>query len=291
MDIVTRGMPQYADMLDRIGHDLDDGRYVIVPRALMGHPRLQSRDFWLRSSRRGDAWVLGHTARGGDLRFVPAALLHDPPRRDGGTIGQILLHAFVACAEDDTLSRAHIDEIVRSLPFPSFRTLASYLPEAPAAWRDLPVTLSVSVGMSEGIALSSTAIDEFEHDSLNDVLDVVCGDRIEGLTLHYTLEAQEVVPLLGWDADWPLARRGRDRPSRRGHVQGTVPWESAPDTTLLEIYQSVPCDASNLAIHLFARHRVRLRVGGRDEAGAIANWHVCARALRALIRRARTARD
>jgi hypothetical protein len=93
-----------------------------------------------------------------------------------------------------------------------------------------------------------------------------------------------VIPLLQWDVDWPLARRGKEVPTRRGKAQGALPWKYEAGQPLLAIYQHLPATGRELTPPCFSKPVVRLRVGGHSREAAIANCHRCARALRELKR-------
>jgi hypothetical protein len=114
------------------------------------------------------------------------------------------------------------------------------------------------------------------------VLRVICGPRHDGILITYTLAAREVIPLLNWDIDWPLTRRGTAAPERRGKVQGDLPWETETDQSLFSIYQHVPSMGFWGAPSYYGKPVVRLRVGGRSQEEAISNWYQCARALRTM---------
>lgn len=158
------------------------------------------------------------------------------------------------------------------------------MPEAPKEWLDLPAEILVDVDLSELTSVTGRSVQEFARDNLTDVLRVVSSPRQAGILFAYCLAAREVIPLLGWNVDWPLSRRGQRQPVKRTTVQGVVPWESHPDSSLLSIYQSVPYVGSASAPSYYTEPTVRLRVGGRTAKEAIKNWHQCAQALRRLKR-------
>lgn len=177
-----------------------------------------------------------------------------------------------------------IDEIARDIPFRTYRTVRELLPGAPREWLDLPAEIEVQISISEGVSIGRETFDEFRRDSLEEALHLLYGGRHPGLLLHYTVAARGVVPLLGWDADWPLLRRGRDAPSRRDKVQGDVPWEYDSDPSLFSVFQHVQDVGLLQAPCYWAEPVVRLRAGGRSPEEAIANWQTCAQALRSMKR-------
>jgi hypothetical protein len=125
-------------------------------------------------------------------------------------------------------------------------------------------------------------VEKFNRDTLQDALQVVCGPRFQSITIGYTPVTKDVVPLLAWEVDWPLVRRGRRLPAQRqAKVQGALPWEEVPNQSLLTIYQSVPSVGMfGMFLHEDAKPVVRLEVAGRTPDEAVANWHRCAKALR-----------
>jgi len=214
------------------------------------------------------------------IQFV----LVDPPERDRETISELFFSLHLA-AEEPGFGQEKIDEVVASTPFPELRTVRRYLPEAPEPWLDLRVQLSHGFELSENAGIVPEVYNAYRRDSLEGALQTVCGERQEGILVGYSLCATDVVPLLAWNVDWPLSRRGKEEPEPRGKVQGQLPWEEGPDTGLISVYQSLPAVGIAFAPSYWAKPTVRLMVGGRTRDEAIANWNQCARALRKIKRR------
>ena len=121
----------------------------------------------------------------------------------------------------------------------------------------------------------------YVRNSVEDALRVLCGPRVEGILIAYTLNVRQVVPLLRWDMDWPLSRRGREVPVKRQLAQGAAPWDFETDRSVLTLYQAFP-GRGQWNPPYFGQPVVRLRVGGRTAEEAVANWYTCALALRRL---------
>ena len=292
MRIVLAGSS--AEDLAGIGEQICEWRYASVPWGIEAPEScFAEHQHWLGSSRDGRVWALavsfdafkqdspklGSTV--GKIPLEIIAFLLDPPKRDVDTITKILLRTHMASV-DNQVNPTLIDKIVRAVPFPQWCEVASYLPQAPNDWLELPAELLVNFQLSEGGAVGESTFKEYARDSLKDALQVVCGPRVWNILIGYTLAAREVTPLLVWEVDWPLSRRGDSPPTKRGKVQGDLPWESHTDTSLLGIYQYLPKNPNELGPHPYHHPIVRLRVGGRTSEEATVNWHQCARELRRL---------
>jgi len=277
--------PQDGNFLEAL-NQIKSWNLVVIPYDLPGRESCIKQDFWLGSSCDGRTWALAVVPHGIYESFDPgevavAILLH-PPKQNDDTIAEILLRIYIAGQNVDQLSTSVIGEILAAVPFPEYRQVGSYLPEAPEDWLQLPAKLDVSFTLSAGACVYGGLFKVYQRDSLEDVLRVVCGPRQDGILIAYTLAVQEVVPLLRWDVDWPLVRQGKQQPFKRDKVEGALPWESETDLSLLTLYQQV--SGTNLwhAPPYYAKPVVRLRVGGRTPETAIANWYTCARVLRTM---------
>ena len=255
-------------------------------------------DHWLGSSDRGDVWGLAvydqsspgtqrtHTWTGLAATPVTVALLVDPPKRDPRTIALLLLQVHVETAKAGD-HRPAIERILAEAKFPDYLSVADFLPEAPKDWLPLPAELMVGFQLSEHACIGEQEFQEYRRNSLVDAIRVVCGRRHDGLLIGYNLVAREVVPLLRWNIDGPLSRRGQDKPTERTAVQGDVPWEQHADSTLLSVYQYMPIRGFALAPPYSGKPVVRLRVGGLTPEAAIENWERCAKQLRLLRKKCR----
>jgi hypothetical protein len=85
-----------------------------------------------------------------------------------------------------------------------------------------------------------TTFEQYSRYSIDAAVHVVCGSRRNALLVTYTLAAREAIPLLKRDVDWPLARRGKAGPTRRGMAQGVLPWNYETEQSLLSLYQHLP---------------------------------------------------
>jgi hypothetical protein len=283
MRILLPTTSQDGEFLETL-NQIESWKFVILPWSLPSKESLLGQDFWLGSSHDGKTWLLAVVPFGDYDDFDPAesavAALLDPPKRNSDTIAEILLRIYIARQNSDRLSEAVIDEILTAVQFPEFRSVGGYLPEAPRDWLHLPGELVVGFTLSEHAFVNGHTYDTYSRDSIEAALRVVCGPRHDGLLIGYTFATREVIPLLQWDIDWPLARRGKSEPTRREKVQGDLPWESETDQSLFTLYQHVPGTGFWCAPPYYSKPVVRLRVGGRSQDEAIANWHQCARALR-----------
>ncbi|MGB7934704.1 MAG: hypothetical protein WCH04_21285 [Gammaproteobacteria bacterium] len=156
-----------------------------------------------------------------------------------------------------------------------------YFPEAPREWLDLPAEMTVDVALSDGACVYGGVFTYYARNSVDEALRVLCGPREDGILIAYTLNVRQVVPLLRWDMDWPLSRRGREVPVKRQLAQGAAPWDFETDRSLVNLYQAFS-GRGQWNPPYFGQPVVRLRVGGRTREAAIANWYRCARALRRL---------
>lgn len=289
MRVILPNAPEAACLREK----LSDWHYAIPPCGdLLPDRCAEEHDHWLGSSGDGQVWGMG-IASSAPLGRMPrgikvhqssgaiVAFLVEPPKREPDTIARILFRVHAANMVEPS-SDDQIESILRSTPFPNYLKVRSYLPNAPADWLDWPAELAVGFGLSEDVCLTPRLYEEFKRATLWDALRVVCGPREEGLLVGYSLAAREIVPLLRWNVDWPLARQGTALPFRRQPVQRDVPWEQRADLRLLTVYQQVGTSARTWAPLYFDRPTVRLLVGGRTRDDAVSNWHRCARALRRL---------
>ena len=285
MRILLPATPQDGDFIEAL-NQVESWDLAIVPYNLPGRDKCFKQDLWLGSSRNGRTWLLAaapyDTYEGFDPAETTVAALLDPPKQNKDTIAEILLRIYIAGRNVEQLSNDAIDEILVATPFPEYRPVAIYLPKAPQDWLHLPAEFVVSFSLSEGACVTGGLFEEYRRDSLEEVLRIVCGPRQDGILIAYSLAAREVVPLLTWDIDWPLARRGKGAPVRRDKVQSTLPWDSETDQSLFSIYQHVPGTGFWIAPPYYSKPTVRLRVGGRSQEEAVSNWYQCARALRTM---------
>ncbi len=291
----------------RLKERISEDHFLVIPvDDTTPEACLAEHDHWLGSSRDGHVWVLTTTEMAPlTLELAPEkdqgrntpdsrpsekpgwrkahAILVDPPEREDDTIGEILFRVHVAQLRNEA-DATTIENILRAARFPAYRPIGSYLPEAPPEWRDLPAELVVSIDLSDGACITGGTHAEYSRDSLEDALRMVCGPRVMGYLLGYSLVLRKVLPHLRWNVDSCLSRRGKERPYRRGHIQKAVPWEREPDPTVICLYQSLAPTGRALAPPFSGPPRVRLRVGGRSEDHAEANWQQCARTLRKMRR-------
>jgi hypothetical protein len=287
MNVLLRDTSQgseFSRTLDQI--EPESWTYVLAPYDLPGRECCFLQDFWLGHSRNGKTWVLAVMPYGVEDDFNPqecaVAALLDPPKQHVDTIAEILIRVYIAGQSGDLLDTSAIENILAAVHFPVYQGVGHYLPEAPRDWLHLPAELVVGFTLSEGACVSRYTFEEYRRDAIEEVLRVVCGPRQDGILITYSLVAREVVPLLAWDVDWPLSRRGKEPPERREKVQGMLPWEYEADRSLLTIYQHVPGTGFWCAPPYCSKPVARLRVGGRTREAAITNWTTCARALRRL---------
>ena len=243
-------------------------------------------DHFIGSSGSGKIWALAvvEISFVNDDGFCPdeatVAILIDPPKRHSETIAEILLRVY--SEKDKSLSKKKIEKISGAVKFPEYQAVKEYLPQAPKSWLDLPAEIIVRFSLSEHACVGDSTFEEYSRNTLTDVLKVLFGPRHGGLLIHYSLIVREVTPLVKFDVDWPLLRRGKDVPFPRGKIQGDFPWDEVSDDTLISIYQYIPDVYYGWmpAPPYYGDPVVRLRVGGRSEGEAIANWKMCATALR-----------
>jgi hypothetical protein len=296
MEILARPLSQAH--LVRAEREIEDWTVLIEPWGIeLPHQCGTWHDHYLGSSRNGGLWALwcedtrphsesrsreAEGPRPEEIEF----LLIDPPVQDRETISELLLRLHLACeeAKEATLCPSQVDAIASSVEFPSYRTVATYLPDAPESWLELSVRLVHAFDLSEHVSISKPDWDAYQRDSLEAALQVVLADREGGILVAYSLVATDVIPLMAWSVDWPLSRRGKNSPTRRGSIQGVLPWETEPDCGLLTLYQRVPLVGS-LAPNYFGDPTARLMVGGRTPEEAVENWERCASAFRRMKRR------
>jgi len=190
----------------------DHVQYHVVPNLPDHHLHL---DFWLGSSNDCQTWALFAVDKNYEIanqEISPSDLvawLTAPPKDNSDTIGAILAHVHFAILQGKLLDDSLIHSIIALHPFPSYLTVAHYLPEGPEEWLPLPAEIMVSFELSEGACLYPSIFEEYKRDSFKDVIATLFSPRIDGNTLSYSLLIRKVVPLESYEVDWPLARRGK----------------------------------------------------------------------------------
>lgn len=254
------------------------------------------QDFLLGSSRTGDLWIFaafpfnGLDSAGFSLEDAHLAALIDPPKRDAEVIAEVLLRVHRARMSGDEREEPLYEEILREVPFPVYRELKHLLPEAPPEWHDLPVELFVNFELSEGGCITRGLFEEYKRDSLEDALNVLFEPRVDFMLIGYGLAARGAVPLLAWDVEWPLSRRGKEAPTRREKRQGPYPWQYEASPVLLYVRQYIRSSNMYGTPPAFGEPSIRLRVGGRSPEHAVSNHQQCAKGLRRIKRRLETKR-
>ena len=282
-------IPQTLDQSISVMGKMDEIEYFVANKP---PAEILFLDFWLGSSKDCQTWAMfvrkitdkDYEDEDCDTNIYPETLavwLTEPPKNNGDIIGAILFDVHEALRKGNKLNDKLIQEIVKSHPFPEYRTVAEYLPVAPKDWLGLPAEMTVGCELSEGACLYREFWDEYQRNSFKGVIAAVFSPRVEGILLNYSLRVQELIPLMPYAVDWPLARRGKDLPCKRVKIQGKVPWKEETDTALLSLYQSVPWDSS-WTPNYYAKPTVRLCVPGSNAENAIANWHRIAKFLRKL---------
>lgn len=281
MDVILRDSFEKHDLLAALkqGADWD----FIVPSPSSGGRADYDHDYWLGSSSDGQTWFLAviEWESGGICPDDVVVALTHPPKQNTKSIGEILIRVYSASIRQDRLTSTQIRELADSVEFPEYPQVRHLFPEAPYEWRDLPCELTVGFTLSEGACVTDATFAEYRRDSIVDALQVVCEPRHDGILIHYALQARDVIPFVVWDVDWPLLRRGKEKPYERKKVQRTVPWEAEADTTLFEIYQHLSISGVwQIGPPYFGEPKARLRVGGRTPDTAMINWNLCASAIR-----------
>jgi hypothetical protein len=208
------------------------------------------------------------------------AILIDPLKMQEDVIFRILFLINNETEKTNSITSKKINEIFKAVPFSEYLPAQTYLPELSKDWLHMPVELNVSFELSEGSCAPPSIFREYNRNSLKEALEVLYGPRHDGLLIYYFLVVHKVIPFLGWDVDWPLSRRGKEPPFRREKVQGASPDEYHPDQSIMTVYQSLHSRSLWGAAPFYGQPGIRLRVGGRSQEEAIANWHQCAKALR-----------
>lgn len=252
---------------------------------------IHAADYYLGNSKDKKTWVLASMPYQDDddsdkltqeaMVSACAVALVDPPLVREESILRILFLVFYEKNEAGEISTDRIEEIFQLIPFKEYLLAEKHLPEIPEAWRNLPVEVCVDFELADGAGINHRTFREFSRDSLKDALEVVCSPRHDGFLIQYVIAVRGAIPLLEWDVDWPLARRGKTPPERRKKVQGPAPWDYEADSEILSVYQHMEWVSNRIwSIPYFGEPIVRLRVGGRTQEEAISNWHRCAKALR-----------
>ena len=282
-------IPRNLDQAGRILQAVDCIRVHVCARAY--EPALPRTRLWLGSSDDRQLWcLLAHPSDPADApeHFQPqhlVAWLAAPPKGHDETIGNLLTAAYVALLTGERLDADRLQSIIAAHPFPVYRTVAEYLPEAPAEWLALPAEIDLSIGLSEWGGVNWSVFEHYRRESLEAVVATLFAPRPRYILLNYHLEAREVVPLARYEVNWPLLRRGKQAPyRRRSKVQGTAPWEEEANPRLMTLYQKASIYERSLTPHPFEEPVVRLVVAGLDPEQAIRNWYRVARALRAMKR-------
>lgn len=206
------------------------------------------------------------------------AILIDPPKHNEEAIKEIFLRVRLAFVKRNAISQESLQRLVNSVSFPTYRTAGELLPGLPVAWEGIPAEIEVTIQLSDGACLYPGIFKEYKQTSFSEVLETLYGERNDGILLGYSLVSREVTPLLLWDIDWPLARAGEKKPTRRKKVSIEA-LEKIADPTLLEVHQYLPSNSSGSSPY-YGQPTIRLRVGGFTEQTAITNWQLCAKLLR-----------
>ena len=287
--------PIRDEQLTRPTEEPSDWGFAIPPWSF-DPPKLCSlgHDHYLWSSPNGQVWAFAAVDSKRNLEHEPSSddlkpgqvefMLFDPPVQSESTIRELFFRLHLARIEEENFGPERADEIAAATAFPNYRTVADQLPGAPEGWLDLKVGLGHGFELSEGAYISEETWDAYTCDSLEDALRNLVAPRACGILVKYALWTPDVIPLLQWNLDWPLSRRGDAAPAKRGAVQGDLPWEEDADRGLLTVYQWAPCVGSAWTPHYDMKPMLRLSVGGRTQEDAEANWHCCAKALRRIKR-------
>ena len=247
--------------------------------------------FWIGNSHDGRVWAL--MIDNEDLednedssdRDIVAALIN-PPKRSPNPIAEILLQVFSSLNPDGKINdKNKIDEIISSVEFPVYKLVSDFLSSPPKSWGDIPCELVVGFELSEGACVYEAIFKSYRRNSFHEALEVLNGPRHDGILIQYSLKAREVTPLLTWDIDWPLMRRGKEVPIERTKVQGDYPWEYEADDTLACIYQHVfSRSAWTTGTPYFGEPNIRMLTGGISPEDAIKNWTSCASFFRTTLK-------
>lgn len=278
--------PQSLVQSISVMQEIDELEFFVVE----DHPdELLETTFWLGSSKDCKLWAMFVNKtpfeEEDNTRIAPqkiVAWLTDPPENNSKVIGNILFDTYTKLLKGKKLNAQLIQKIIKSHPFPEYQKVLEFLPEAPKDWLELPVEITVEFELSEGACLYKAIWEEYQRDSFKDVVATLFGPRLDGLLLGYSLRVRGLIPLMPYEIDWPLARRGKETPYKRSKVQGEVPWKEEANTALLVLYQSLPSSGFFCAPSYFAKPTVRLCVAGSDAENAITNWYRIAKILRKL---------
>jgi len=254
---------------------------LVIPPDSSGYAHAYKKAFWLGGSDDGKYYFLA-AAKDELVPLRDSVLaITEPLSRECSYLTEVMFRALAVTQRAGALSDKAAADILSRVSLPSYQMGGEFSPDLPKQWLSLPCELVVGFTLSEGAHVSRATFKEYRRDALREALEVVKGKRHDGILLRYLLHTRGVVPFLFWDLDAPLARRGQQLPQKREKVQVSVPWEAEADATLLEIYQHLPSRGIwSVGPPYFGEPRVRLRVGGRTEEEAIANWEKCARTLR-----------
>ena len=282
------------DKFSKTINNIDSWELAVLPWEHYDDPlysdyRNAKCSFWLGNSSNHKEWALAAIPWGKDfeeglrietLYSACTVILIDPPKIQEDVIFRILFLIYSEFNKSNWVTATKIKEIFKAVSFHKYLNAQAYLPELPQEWLHLPVKLNVSFDLSEGFWAPPYIFREYKRNSLKDAVEVLYGPRLDGLLIYYFLVVPKMIPLLAWNVDWPLSRRGKDLPYKREKVQGNFPWEYEPDQTLLTLYQWAPLRGFALSHDPFVAPVTRLIVGGRTQEEAISNWHQCAKALR-----------
>jgi hypothetical protein len=265
----------------KLKHRLTDWDFTFPDRALgLSDACRFGHEYWIGSSQDGSVWGLALKAWDKREPLYVRVLLVAPPQRQVRPIQTILFRAYAASPLTDDVA----EQICNSVPFSTYRSVRSYLPEAPEEWLDLPVEIDVCIEPCEHTFVCPSTLAEYTRNDFEGALAQLYAPRPDGMLLSYILNVRGAVPMLRYDIDWPLSRRGQDGPKRRSVVDGVLPWDREPDCSLLTVYQSVPRVGIAGEPSYVAKPTIRLSVGGLTGEAAAENWHRCARALRRTLR-------
>jgi hypothetical protein len=162
--------------------------------------------------------------------------------------------------------------------------------EMPRQWQSLPIRVSVSLILTGSNGVSNAFFENFAVTSVAAAIEHLV--TMEDENLVYTFSVDGAIPMLGFDADWPLLRRSHQNcfATARVKAQGAEPWAWSQDRTLFEVYRKPFDDDPLCRSSVYGGYggrpggRLHLRVGGMTSEQASSDWNKCAKVLRALHR-------
>lgn len=143
----------------------------------------------------------------------------------------------------------------------------------PASWSASSIISSVSLHLNGTNSVNREFYKTYATDSVDHAVRNI---KYERMFLCYSFAATEEQLDPFFELDWPLSRRGQNRPERRSMSDVSQDSDVSGRDLLFELHNKPTADYSTRSV-------TRLKVVGTDPEDCRAKWETCARTLRSLL--------